>query len=167
MSTRYSKLVRDHHTRYTTIPSLVDPGREHQPFTGVSWPLLAKKNRPARLHCDFLHYPIRSSKQRGSWVVRCTITGLHPLAASSRPVKQAFIDTRFGYTSEYYSLSFCCTYYSSTTNLALHHLQPSSIMFSQQWGAPSKKRGRDDEDGDVAIGGTEGFTEHRNVCWLA
>ncbi|KUI55671.1 hypothetical protein VP1G_02989 [Cytospora mali] len=35
-------------------------------------------------------------------------------------------------------------------------------MFSQQWGAPSKKRGRDDEDVDVAIGGTEGFTEHRN-----
>lgn len=29
---------------------------------------------------------------------------------------------------------------------------------------PSKKRGRDDDgDGDVAIGGTEGFTEHRNV----
>lgn len=30
----------------------------------------------------------------------------------------------------------------------------------------SKKRGRDDDDGDedVAIGGTEGFTEHRNVC---
>ncbi|KAK7747425.1 hypothetical protein SLS53_001680 [Cytospora paraplurivora] len=36
-------------------------------------------------------------------------------------------------------------------------------MFSQQWGQPSKKRGRDgDDDGDVAIGGTEGFTEHRN-----
>lgn len=32
---------------------------------------------------------------------------------------------------------------------------------------PSKKRGRDDDgDGDVAIGGTEGFTEHRNVCAL-
>lgn len=40
-------------------------------------------------------------------------------------------------------------------------------MFSQQWDAPSKKRGRDDEDGDVAIGGTGGFTEHRNVCWMA
>lgn len=41
-------------------------------------------------------------------------------------------------------------------------------MFSQQWGQPSKKRGRDgDDDGDVAIGGTEGFTEHRNVGWLA
>lgn len=39
-------------------------------------------------------------------------------------------------------------------------------MFAQQWvdGKPSKKRGRDDDgDSDVAIGGTEGFTEHRNV----
>lgn len=39
-------------------------------------------------------------------------------------------------------------------------------MFAQQWGGDmsSKKRGRDDDgDGDVAIGGTEGFTEHRNV----
>lgn len=35
-------------------------------------------------------------------------------------------------------------------------------MAFQQWGQQSKKRGRDD-DGDVAIGGTEGFTEHRNV----
>lgn len=35
-------------------------------------------------------------------------------------------------------------------------------MSFQQWGQQSKKRGRDD-DGDVAIGGTEGFTEHRNV----
>lgn len=35
-------------------------------------------------------------------------------------------------------------------------------MSFQQWGQQqSKKRGRDD-DGDVAIGGTEGFTEHRN-----
>lgn len=38
----------------------------------------------------------------------------------------------------------------------------SVIMSFQQWGQQSKKRGRDD-DGDVAIGGTEGFTEHRNV----
>lgn len=37
-------------------------------------------------------------------------------------------------------------------------------MLGQQWGAPSKKRARDEDgDGDVAIGGTEGFTEHRNV----
>ncbi|CAN8098227.1 unnamed protein product [Discula destructiva] len=38
-------------------------------------------------------------------------------------------------------------------------------MFAQQWTGdmPSKKRGRDDDgDSDVAIGGTEGFTEHRN-----
>ncbi|KAI3395197.1 hypothetical protein diail_1691 [Diaporthe ilicicola] len=36
-------------------------------------------------------------------------------------------------------------------------------MSFQQWGQQSKKRGRDgDDDGDVAIGGTEGFTEHRN-----
>lgn len=35
-------------------------------------------------------------------------------------------------------------------------------MSFQQWGQQqSKKRSRDD-DGDVAIGGTEGFTEHRN-----
>lgn len=35
-------------------------------------------------------------------------------------------------------------------------------MSFQDWGRQSsKKRGRDD-DGDVAIGGTEGFTEHRN-----
>lgn len=37
----------------------------------------------------------------------------------------------------------------------------SVTMSFQQWGQQSKKRGRDD-DGDVAIGGTEGFTEHRN-----
>lgn len=39
-------------------------------------------------------------------------------------------------------------------------------MYAQNWGAPSKKRGRDEDghgDGDVAIGGTQGFTEHRNV----
>lgn len=39
-------------------------------------------------------------------------------------------------------------------------------MFAQHWGAASKKRGRDeDDDGDLAIGSSEGFTEHRNVCW--
>ncbi|KAF3761653.1 hypothetical protein M406DRAFT_347953 [Cryphonectria parasitica EP155] len=36
-------------------------------------------------------------------------------------------------------------------------------MFTQTWGMASKKRNRDEDgDGDVAIGGTEGFTEHRN-----
>lgn len=37
------------------------------------------------------------------------------------------------------------------------------MFTSQAVGGLSKKRGRDDDgDGDVAIGGTEGFTEHRN-----